>query len=515
MTNPTEELESRVSAVLRAEVGGVRPGDDSLDVIRGRARVARQRRRMLGAGLSAAAVLAAAVAVPLLRDDDRDRVSTGSDTAPTTAVPDTTAPDITPTTGAPVTPAVDYSQAVWPDPSGELFTDPVEAASSFMLEVMGVDIAPLSDFVPGQQDGGGTIDVYQLTENGSPSDRVASTISLRRLDGEHWFVTLATSTDVRIGVPAPGDEVSFPLAVGGEARGYEATIMVQLLARASGAPVLTEAVAMAGSAEALEPFEVQLAEIGTPPTSGGIVIASATSGADTAVPPFAAVPVVLDNAAGAGSGNSGSGGGVVPADGDYEFPAPALWPFRTQAEADAWLAQADEGHSPWHADAEATALAFTQGFLGFADIDLVTSRDVRADEAWIGVGFQGEDATVTAAVVHLRRFGPSSDAPWEVVGTRDTDLTLDRPDYGSTVSSPVVVGGSVTGLEGSLTVSVRQVSAPEPLGGVADLVITPQTSAWDAEIPYAGATDPALTIVVSLRSDAREAARFAITAVRP
>jgi hypothetical protein len=521
VTVPTEELERRVSATLRAEVDGVRPGDGSLDAIRGRARVARQRRRMMSAGVGAAVVLAAAVAVPLLRDDGRGRVSMGDTAQPT--VPDTTetAPETTPSTVTPATPEADFSQAAWPDPAGELFTDPVAAARSFMTEVMGVEAAPLSDFVPGQQDGGGTIDVYQLTEDGSPADRVASTISLRRLDGEHWFVTLATSTDVRVDSPAPGDLVTSPVAVTGAGHGFEGTIIVQLRARAAGADVLTETPVIAGSGEEAEPYAVELEAIGTPPTPGGIVVARATSGADTALPPFAAVPVVLGDAAGSGDGGSGDGvvddgnGSLAPEAGDYEFPAPALWPFLTQAEADAWLAQADEGHSPWHADAEATALSFTQGFLGFADIDLVTSRDVRADEAWIGVGFRGEATTVTAAVVHLRRFGPSSDAPWEVVGTRDTDLTLDLPDYGSTVSSPVVVGGSVTGLEGSLTVSVRQVSAPEPLGGVADLVITPQTSAWDAEIPYAGATDPALTIVVSLRSDAREAARFAITAVRP
>ena len=49
---------------------------------------------------------------------------------------------------------------------------------------------------------------------------------------------------------------------------------------------------------------------------------------------------------------------------------------------------------------------------------------------------------VTAAVIHLLRFGPEADVPWEVVGTRDTDLTLDTPGYGSTAASPSPSAGT-------------------------------------------------------------------------
>jgi hypothetical protein len=60
----------------------------------------------------------------------------------------------------------------------------------------------------------------------------------------------------------------------------------------------------------------------------------------------------------------------------------------------------------------------------------VTSTDVQADEAWIGVGYPTEGGrAATAAVIHLVRFGPSPDAPWEVVGTRDSTLTLDVPRF--------------------------------------------------------------------------------------
>ena len=67
-------------------------------------------------------------------------------------------------------------------------------------------------------------------------------------------------------------------------------------------------------------------------------------------------------------------------------------------------------------------------------------------EAYVAIGFRLPDGSPhTAADVHLVKVGTGADAPWEVVGTRDTTLTLDRPAYGSTVASPMTVGGRITG----------------------------------------------------------------------
>src|SRR5438552_10209534 len=64
------------------------------------------------------------------------------------------------------------------------------------------------------------------------------------------------------------------------------------------------------------------------------------------------------------------------------FPYQPMWPFRTQQEAIAW--QADDaagGHQPWHLDAGQTALSFTQGYLGFTDIDTVVNVRIDGTEA--------------------------------------------------------------------------------------------------------------------------------------
>ena len=109
------------------------------------------------------------------------------------------------------------------------------------------------------------------------------------------------------------------------------------------------------------------------------------------------------------------------------FAYQPLWPFAAQQEADRWLREdAPGGNWPWRADAEATALIFTQNYLGFTEIDRVTAVNDHGDEAWVDVGHtlpNGENGTV--ATIHLVRYGTGPNAHWEVVGTRDDRLTVD------------------------------------------------------------------------------------------
>jgi hypothetical protein len=181
-----------------------------------------------------------------------------------------------------------------------------------------------------------------------------------------------------------------------------------------------------------------------------------------------------------------------------------------------WRQQhAADGTQPWHLDADATALAFTTGYLGFGEIDQVVGRDVRDREAWISVGYDAGSGPSTAAIIHLVRFGPGDDAPWELVGTRDTDLTLETPSYGSQVSSTVTVGGRITGVDESLRVQVRQASSEAPIGEACCLPAGGEDAPWQTTVSFSGATDPALTIVVSTGGHVQGVERFAITAVRP
>jgi hypothetical protein len=198
----------------------------------------------------------------------------------------------------------------------------------------------------------------------------------------------------------------------------------------------------------------------------------------------------------------------------YVFPYQPLWPFAERAEADRWLAEGRRtGDSLWHADPRATALTFTREFLGFTDLDRTIAVTEQPREAWVGVGrADPRGNSMTVANLHLARLGPAADAPWEVVGTEDTDLTLDRPAYGSPVQPVIEVGGTISGVDESLHIQARQASSMVgefccvPAGG--------QRAPWSATLSIAATKPGAVTVVVSTGGHYARIERFAITALR-
>lgn len=201
-------------------------------------------------------------------------------------------------------------------------------------------------------------------------------------------------------------------------------------------------------------------------------------------------------------------------------PAPAfayqpLWPFTDANDAAAWQQSfRDGGHQPWHLDAALTAESFTQGYLGYAAVNLTTSRRTEGNEAWIGVGYAlPNGGTATAAVLHLAKLGSGTDAPWEVVGTEDTTLTVTAPAYGSTVGSPVTVGGRITGVDENIHVRIFQ-QQRAPAGETGGIPAGGQNTPWSARLPFSAPAGSVLTIAVSTGGHLTDVERFAITGVR-
>jgi hypothetical protein len=194
-----------------------------------------------------------------------------------------------------------------------------------------------------------------------------------------------------------------------------------------------------------------------------------------------------------------------------------LWPFASTAAAAVWQRTYRKGgQQPWHLDAEQTALSFTTGFLGFTEVKQVVSHTVQGDDARIAVGYDegSEGPLVVAAELHLVRIGQGSDAPWEVVGTVDTTLSLDRPRYGATVTSPLTASGLITGVDESIRLEVRQPSSTRPIGTSCCVPAGGTSQPWSARVTFKGATDPALTLVASTGGHIKSVERFAITAIR-
>jgi hypothetical protein len=199
-------------------------------------------------------------------------------------------------------------------------------------------------------------------------------------------------------------------------------------------------------------------------------------------------------------------------------PAPALrglplFPFGSPADARAWeQAYRSGGHQPWHLNAGDTAKAFT-AYLGFSELNLVTSSSVKSADAYVGVGaLNPNKQPFTAAIVHLVKYGTDRYAPWEVVGTQDTTLTLTTPAYASHVASPVTLGGRITGVDESLSLYVFQLTSQSPLGSTHGIPAGGQNAPWSGKVVFSGATGHVLTLVVSTGGHFAAVERFAVTA---
>ena len=197
------------------------------------------------------------------------------------------------------------------------------------------------------------------------------------------------------------------------------------------------------------------------------------------------------------------------------FPYQPLWPFAGPADAAAWQrGYRTGGHQPWHLDPNATALAFSSGYLGYTDIDKVVRSSISGREANVAVGFRLPDGALhTAAVVHLARLGAGNDAPWEVVGTRDTSLTLATPAYGARVTSPLTVGGRITGVDESLSVHVHALGRETPVGLVDGITPGGPGTRWSARVPFQARHGAVLTVAVATGGHVTTVERFAVTAV--
>jgi hypothetical protein len=193
-----------------------------------------------------------------------------------------------------------------------------------------------------------------------------------------------------------------------------------------------------------------------------------------------------------------------------------VWPFTTTPQVRQWqAAYRSSGHQPWHLDAGQTALAFTRGHLGYDEIDRITTQSINNSDAHIGVGWRVPDSRdATVAVLHLTRFGAGPDAPWVVVGTDDTQLTLATPRYGSNVASPLRVGGRITGVDESLRLLVLGPASSTPLFASHGLPAGGTRTPWSTTVHFDAPHGTVLTIAVSTGGHLKDVEEFAITAVR-
>ena len=192
-----------------------------------------------------------------------------------------------------------------------------------------------------------------------------------------------------------------------------------------------------------------------------------------------------------------------------------LFPFASLADVRAWQASYESGgHQPWHRSADLTATAFA-AFLGYTDATQVAQSAVSGGDAHVAVGIKLPDGTIsTAAIIHLVLFGSGRYAPWEVVGTDDRTFTVDRPAYGSTVPSPVTVGGTITGVDESIGVTVHTLPAQVPAGAYCCRAAGGTRSPWWARVTFLATPGQVITIAAATGGHVAAVERFAVTGAR-
>ena len=192
-----------------------------------------------------------------------------------------------------------------------------------------------------------------------------------------------------------------------------------------------------------------------------------------------------------------------------------LFPFASLADVRAWQASYESGgHQPWHRSADLTATAFA-AFLGYTDVTQVAQSAVGGGDAHVAVGIKLPDGTIsTAAIIHLVLFGSGTYAPWEVVGTDDRTFTVDRPAYGGTVPSPVTAGGTITGVDESIGVTVHTLSAQVPAGAYCCRAAGGTRSPWSARVTFLATPGQVITIAAATGGHVAAVERFAVTGAR-
>jgi hypothetical protein len=208
----------------------------------------------IGVALAAIAALIAVLVWP--SGEEGVVTETTTTLAPsTTAAPSTTltTPTTAPGTTAAPPPTVppDTSTAVFPyASSGTRYADPVEAARAFAVDFVGFTDPLVGEFRQGDARSG-EVEVLPT------ADGPVTTVSVRQLgtDGTWWVLGAATD-NIATDAPGPGDTISSPVTVSGNAVAFEGVVNVEIRQDGSRQPLGTGTVM--GGGDILRPFSGQI-----------------------------------------------------------------------------------------------------------------------------------------------------------------------------------------------------------------------------------------------------------------
>jgi hypothetical protein len=137
---------------------------------------------------------------------------------------------------------------------------------------------------------------------------------------------------------------------------------------------------------------------------------------------------------------------------------PAVWPFTSQGEVDAYVS----ANETKYGDAVATATAFAREYVGMTAPVAIgkASSNKGTQEVEIGVGEDEAGAQVPdpkpTMSVFLKGVGAGGAAPYGVVGSRSAEIVVSSPEDYAKIASPARVAGAASALEGNVEVEIRE-----------------------------------------------------------
>jgi hypothetical protein len=205
----------------------------------------RDRRWWYLAALAVVVVVVAIAALVVGGDDGAAPRPGGGPTTAETAPATTEAPGTT--TSTTVAPSVDRSTAIWPFAgSGTRFTDPVDAARAFAAEFLGFGSPVVGAFQEGDSRSG-EVEVRPVATG------PVSTVVVRQLEDDAWYVLAATTPTIEVDEPTAGSAVRSPVTVRGSAVAFEGTVEVEVRQDGNLGPIGEGFVT--GGGDELRPFE--------------------------------------------------------------------------------------------------------------------------------------------------------------------------------------------------------------------------------------------------------------------
>lgn len=223
-------IDDRLRSAIRARTSRVESSPGALQQIEEKLmqanRGTNRRRLLVGVG-AAAAVVAVVIGILVVTadDDSQDLDVAGTSTTvdqTTSTLATSTTEATTPTTV--VDPTVDPAVPIWPRPdTSQRFDSPQAVARSFAVDLLGFVDPVIGPFQAGDSRSG-EVEVRSFAD-GRPT-----TVAVRQLEDDTWFVLAASVESIRLDQPAAGGTIASPLPLAGAASAFEGHIDVRLFA---------------------------------------------------------------------------------------------------------------------------------------------------------------------------------------------------------------------------------------------------------------------------------------------